>query len=217
MASLTKILFAATLLAIPSTVFAEGEPAPDPAAGGGGDATGGGGTAAPTTTTAPEPAAAGGKGSKTLGVDVAGILPLGDYGDLADFAIGGLVRFEFGVNDQLAVTARAGYIYNLTSVDGVSLGMIPILVGGAYKIGTSGLNAYAELGVTNIRVSVDVGGASASDSKTKFSFGVGAGYQMKKIKARVGFFMPGSSENSNGDSSTLYGVMASVGYDFLSL
>ncbi len=169
---------------------------------------------------APPPAGnemmAGGKGSKIIGVDVVGILPLGDYSNGASFGLGALARFEYGVSDVLAVTARAGYIYNLGTPSGVGLAFIPVLVGATYKVGPPGLFVFGELGFTNIRVSVDVMGASGSDSQTKFSVGAGAGYQTGKIKARLGFFLPGS-EDSGSSSTTLYGIMASVGYDIAAL
>jgi len=56
MARLSKILFAATLLAAPVTALAE-EPTPDPNAGGGGDGTGGTGTGTGDGTGTPAPAA----------------------------------------------------------------------------------------------------------------------------------------------------------------
>ncbi|CAN5176461.1 hypothetical protein BH11MYX1_BH11MYX1_04270 [soil metagenome] len=168
---------------------------------------------------APPPASTetmGGTGSKIIGVDVVGILPLGDYSNGASFGIGGLARFEYGVSDLLAVTGRAGYIYNLGTPSGVGLAFIPVLVGATYKVGPPGLFVYGELGFTNIRVSVDVMGVSGNSSQTKFSFGAGAGYQTGKIKARVGLFLPGSEDNGTS-STTLYGIMASVGYDIAAL
>lgn len=172
----------------------------------------GGAPGAPSTPTA---AATGGAGSKTIGADAAFVLPLGDYADGTDFALGVFGRFEYGVNDALSVTGRVGYLYNKVSSSNVSIGMIPVLVGASYKIGPSGLAVFGELGLTNIRVSLDNFG---SDSRTEFSVGGGAGYQAGKLEARVGFFMPGSISNgSSGTSTTLYGLMASVGYNFASL
>lgn len=212
MTRISKMLFiAAATVAMTGAAFAQdapaaepaAEPAPAPAAD----------PAAPAA--APEAAAPAKK--MTIGADLAFVLPLSDYSDAADFAIGGLARFEYAVNAQISGTARLGYIWNSAKTDGVSIGMIPVMVGGSYKIGTSGLSAYGEIGITNIRVSVDVGGVSASDSKTKLAIGAGVGYQAGKIKARGGFWMPGSLDNGNGGSTTLFGLMASVGYDFASL
>ncbi len=219
MQGLTYVL-AGLMIASPAVALAD-DAVPAPAEG----------EAAPAPTTGGEatPAAGGGDAAvpmkkMTVGADLAFVLPLSDYGDVASAAIGVLGRFEFAVNPQLSVTARVGYLYNLVknvpSGASASLGMIPLLLGGTYNIGTSGLFAYAEVGVTNIRVSASAGGMDFSDSKTKLSFGAGAGYQMKKIKARAGFFMPGSQDNSDGmggtKTTTLFGILASVGYDFAS-
>jgi len=218
MTRISKNLFiAAATVAMSGVAIAQDAPA-DPAAGG--DATGGAAATEPAAPPAGGPAApeaAAPAKKMTIGADLAFVLPLSDYSDAADFAIGGLGRFEYAVNDLISATARVGYIWNSTKTDGFSLGMIPVMVGGSYKIGTSGLSAYGELGLTNIRVSVDAGGISASDSKTKFAVGAGVGYQKDKIKARAGFWMPGSLDNGNGGTTTLMSLMASVGYDFVSL
>jgi hypothetical protein len=194
--------------------------ADDPAAPAG-DPAGGGSAAAPPAGGAPAAVVAGGKGSKIIGADVVGILPLGDYSDLVDFGIGAVGRFEFGLTDEITLTGRVGYIYHLGAPDGFTFSMIPVLAGGTYKIGPSGLSVFAELGITNIRTSIDFMGVSGSDSTTKFSIGGGVGYQQGKIHARAGFFMPGSEDSSNGmggtTTTTLYGILASVGYDFLAL
>jgi len=204
-------LIAAASVAMTGSAFAD-----DPATHDG-DAAGGGSAAAPPAAGAPAEVVAGGKGSKIIGADVLGVLPLGDYSDGVDFGIGAVGRFEFGVTDEIAVTARVGYIYHLGAPDGLTLSMIPVLAGGTYKIGTSGLSVFAELGITNIRVSADFQGTSVTASETKFSVGGGVGYQQGKIHARAGFFMPGSEDNGNGGTATLYGILASVGYDFVAL
>lgn len=212
MTGLSKIwLIAAASAAMTGTAFAD-----DPATPGGGDPAGGS-AAPPPAGGAPGAVVAGGKGSKIVGADLVGILPIGDYSDASNFGIGALGRFEFGISDALAVTGRVGYVYHLGTPDSTSVSMIPLLAGGKYKVGTSGLSVYGELGITNIRVSVDFMGASVSDSETKLSVGAGVNYQKDKIQARVGFFMPGSEDDGNGGSTVLYGILASVGYDFAAL
>ena len=205
---MTSLKFAtiAATLALAAPAFAQDAPATDPNAGAPAAP-----TAAPTTGGA---TMAGPEKKMGVGVDVAGILPLGDYSNGASFGIGALARFEYAVNPMLSATVRAGYIYNLGTPDGEGVSFIPVLVGATYHVGPPGLFVFGEVGITNIRVSIDTMGVSASDSSTKFSFGAGVGYQKEKIKARVGFFMPGSEDNGNGGSTTLYGIMGSVGYDF---
>jgi hypothetical protein len=211
MTNVSKVMFiAAASFAFTGTALAD-----DPAAGG--DATGAPATGAPPPAAAPTPAPmAGGKGSKTIGADVVGVLPLGDYAKSTSFGIGAMGRFEFGINDMIALTARVGYIYHLGTPTDTSIYFIPILVGGTYKIGTSGLFAEAEVGITHIGASATVMGMDFSSSDDKFAFDVGAGYQKEKIKARVSFYMPGSQDNGTS-STTLFGIMASVGFDFVSM
>jgi len=205
---LSKFVIAGlTVAAMTGTAVAQDAPADPPA----GDATGDGSTPATTadpaaTDPAMEPAPAAGK---SIGVDVVGILPLGDYADGANFALGGLARFEYGVKPNIAVTVRAGLIYNFAKEilgETPTILMIPVHVGGKYMIGTSGLFGQAELGITHVRTSV----GDFSDSETKFSFEAGAGYQKGKLAFRAGFYYIASDP-------ALMGIMASVGFDFASL
>ena len=215
---LSKFMIAGlAVTAMTGTALADDPPAGEEGGGGdaaGGDAAGGGDAAAPAPTGDPAaaPAAAGGKGSKTLGVDVGGALPLGDFADFADFGIMALGRFEYGLNDQLAVTARLGLTYWLAKDPVSSYIFVPIYAGVKYNIGTSGLFAHAEAGITHIRVSIDIMGVSGSDSETKFGAVVGAGYQKGKIQARAGFWLPSLEDAGDGQA-----IMATVGYDIMSM
>ena len=150
----------------------------------------------------------------TVGADVVGVLPLGDYSNASSFAIGAEGRFEYNVMPKLNLTVHAGYLYHLGTADGFSLAIVPIYVGGTYELAPK-IFGWAELGLSLIMTSVDVMGVSASNSDNKFGFAVGAGYEVApKIKVRAGFFMPGSYSNGMGGDTTLYGLMGSVGYDF---
>lgn len=209
---LSKFVIAGLSVAVMTgTAMADDPPAGD-AAGGGADATGGGDATAPTgdpAAPAPEPAAAAGGKTKTIGADAVFVLPLGDYGDVANAAIGAMGRFEFGLNPALAITARAGLLYNLAKELGgetPTILMIPVQAGAKYMIGTSGLFGQGEVGFTHTRISI----GDLSDSSTKLSFEVGAGYQKGKLSARAGFWYI-------ADDTALMGIMASVGYDFAAL
>ncbi len=150
-----------------------------------------------------EVSTAGGKG-KVLGVDAVFVLPLSDYADGSNAGIGALGRFELGLNPMLAITFRAGLIYNLAK-DGIdTFLLIPVHAGAKYMIGTSGLFAQAELGVTHYRIS------PGDIAETKFSFEAGAGFQRGQLSARAGFYYI-------AEDPALQGIMASVGFDFASL
>jgi len=202
----SKLTFVATacLAVMGGSVFAQ-DPAPDPTAG---DP-----AAPPPPSGAAAPAAAGGKGSKIIGVDAAVILPLSDYADLVTLGLGVLGRFEFGVNDTLAITGRVGFVYNVIKSDfeGFSLNFVPIYAGAKYKIGTSGLFAFGEVGLTYTLATIDVGGVSASDSEINLGLTAGAGYQMGKISLRGNLLLPDIGETG------VLGIMASFGYDLTSL
>jgi hypothetical protein len=183
---------------------AEPDPSDDPAA----DPTTDDPAADPATEPAAEPAMeepAGGK-SKTIGADVAFLFPLGDFADAVDAAFGALGRFEFGLNPALSITGRAGLLYALSKLDGVTLLMIPVYGGVKYNIGTSGLFAHGEVGIVHSRISFDGG----SDSNTKISFDAGAGYQMGKLQFRAGFWYTATDPASMG-------LLASAGFDFVSM
>lgn len=176
-------------------------PPPPPPPGGGG-----GGAAAP------------GVGQNTIGADVAFVLPVGDYADGVDFAVGAFGRFEHKLNPNLAITGRLGFLYNQIGDDGgtdASLNMI-ILVGGArYNLNAAasdGIFFSGELGINIVRFSADIGGGmEVSDSETDLTTILGGGYQAGKIQARAGLFY------TSTDGEDAIGLMASVGYDFATL
>ena len=156
--------------------------------------------------------APGDKGPNVVGADAVFVLPLGDYGDFADFAVGALVRFELPLTPELGVTARAGYLVDVGTPEvlgvEVSTSYIPFYAGAKYRIGASGLFAAGEIGLTIARASF----GGESDSETKIGATVGAGYQTGKINGRLSLWLPSLEDAGDGQ-----GLMASVGFDFLSL
>src|SRR5688572_27533935 len=95
---------------------------------------------------------------KTLGVDAAVVLPLGDYGEFATLGIGALARFEIPVQPQLAVTIRAGAIFHVMDDEAgdASFLIVPIYGGARYSLGAGGQGVYlaGEAGLSYGRVSV---------------------------------------------------------------
>ena len=169
-----------------------------------------GGAAPAAPAAAPE---AGPAKKMVVGVDVLGVLPLGDYSNASSFALGAAGRFGYMVNPKLTVTARVGYLYHFGTPSFMgtseSLYIIPVHVGAEYELAPKILG-WAELGLDHIAVSV----GSLSNSDDKFGFAVGAGYRvMPKLTLKAGFYMPGSSSNSMGGSTTFYGILFSAGYD----
>jgi hypothetical protein len=156
----------------------------------------------------------------TIGADASFILPTGDYADGVDAAIGVAGRFEHKLNPNLSIIGRLGFIYNLTSQDGLSVNMITLTGGARYNLSATsadGVFLAGDVGLNNIRSSIDVGGVSGSDSETKVTAFLGGGYQLGKIQAKASVFITPDVGGGNGtDSSTLIGVVATVGYDFAS-
>jgi hypothetical protein len=148
----------------------------------------------------------------TIGADLTFVLPLGDYADGADVGVGGLLRIEYAATPELAVTLRGGYLWHKTPSDDSGLGMVPVLLGGVYRF-HGGPFAYGELGINMIRVSTTFMGITATDGETYLSFGAGGGYAVGKVSGRLGFWMPGRPKSLD-ETTTLFGVVASVGFDF---
>lgn len=149
----------------------------------------------------PEPAPPSARGA--IGVDGVAILPVGDYGNAANLAIGALGRVELAVGPGF-VTGRGGLIYNALKGDG-SLLFVPLYGGFRVPIGPSGLYAAGELGATLMFASA--GGASSNDTKLGLTASVGV--RRGAIDARGGLFLP--------DAGNALGLMGSVGFDFAAL
>jgi hypothetical protein len=213
----SKVTFAAiACLAITGgSAFADDQPAGGGGAGvdvSGGAAAGGDPNAAPPAgAPAAGVTATGGKGAKTIGADVMAVLPLSDYADAVDFGVGALARFEFGLNDMMSITARAGLLYHIggpVADAELTFLIVPIMGGIKYKIGTSGLFAAGEAGLAYTRLSGDGG----SESETNLGLNLGVGYQMDKLQFRGEVFIP-----DIGEIDSALGIMVNAGYDFAAL
>jgi len=158
-----------------------------------------------------------------FGGDLAVVIPLGDYADGSDFAAGPLLRLDYMATPQVDLSFRAGYLWHKTDQPSgttsgdYSLSMIPFLVSGEFKVG-GGAFVYGEAGFTIVQVSIEIMGFSATDSKTYLSAGGGVGFRADRLKGKVGFYMPGRPKSDeDGDRTTLYGVLGTIGYDFAAL
>lgn len=150
-----------------------------------------------------------------LGVDAFLAIPIGDYGDRSDAALGALVRAEFAVTPKLSLTGRLGFIFDIGEADGFDSSYIPIYGGIKSTLsggGTNRLFAFGELGATIIRATVEIGGEDFSDSETKVGLTGGIGYQSGKAQLRAGLWFP-----SLGDADDAIALIVNVGYDFVQL
>jgi len=148
---------------------------------------------------------------RTIGVDAAVVLPLGDYGDIATLAVGALARVEVPIANKLAITGRVGALYHLTKeeFDGTLL-FFPIYGGAKYNLGAGpdGLYLAGELGITIGYASADTGFGTASDTDSELGMTLGAGFRKGALDVRGALFIPDLSEADDP------GIMGSVGFDF---
>ena len=148
---------------------------------------------------------------RTIGVDGAVVLPLGDYGEVATLAVGALARVEVPVANKLAVTGRVGALYHITDddFDGTFI-IFPVYGGVKYNVGAGpdGLYVAGELGLSIGYVSVDTGFGTASDTETELGLTLGAGFRKGALDVRGALFIPDLGEADDP------GIMGSVGYDF---
>ena len=145
--------------------------------------------------------------AKIVGVDAALVLPVGDYGKVANAGAGALVRLEVPVGTGF-VFGRAGVIAHAVNdnYDG-SLTFVPIYAGYRHPIGASAYIA-GELGITFGWATVDTGFGQMTDSDSELGVMLSAGMRRGKLDLRGGLFLP--------DADDAMGLMASAGYDFAS-
>nr|HEX4313534.1 hypothetical protein [Kofleriaceae bacterium] len=149
----------------------------------------------------------------TLGVDAVGVAPVGAYSDVSTAAFGADARIAYPVTSSVAAIGRVGYVQDANQMAGFSMSIVPVLVGARVRLGASHVFVDAELGASVITES----GMGTSLTNARFGFQLGAGYQAGKLEAKLGYWVPGSEDLGNGRDSTLGGVVASVGYDFIAL
>ncbi len=133
-----------------------------------------------------------------LGVGGELLLPSGNFGDVAGTGFGGTANFLYQINNQISISAIAGYMtWGGKSID-IGLGKweysysaIPILAGGRYYFteGDSRVYGSAELGFymfsTEITTpsydffGVTIQGGTATETSTEFAFAPGVGFEMK--------------------------------------
>jgi hypothetical protein len=122
------------------------------------------------------------QGRFSVGAELA--LPMGDFGDVSGLGIGGTVRYESAINDNLNWTGTAGYISFAEKDDyNLKISMIPIQAGLKYYF-TESFNGFyggAQLGVSIVKAKSDFFGESVSASDTEFGFAPEIGYHLSVI------------------------------------
>ena len=150
-----------------------------------------------------------------LAADGALAVPVGNLSNGAGVGIGALLRYEYLIQPQLALTGRAGLIYHIPkSVNGAdsTFWTIPILAGAKYALNEQ-FYVAGELGLFSNHSSATVmtpfGNFSGSASETDFGLTAGAGYRRGDLDFRVALNI--LNLDHAGDSMT---IGANVGYSF---
>jgi hypothetical protein len=146
---------------------------------------------------------------KTLGIDGAFALPVGDYGEVATLAGGALVRLEVPLPSGGFITGRGGVLLHAVNRDlgMTSLTLVPIYAGYRHPFGN--LYVAGELGLTigfvTAEANTPFGNASGSDSDTDVGLTVGVGYRSGKLDLRGSLFSPNAEDVA---------LLATAGFDF---
>lgn len=111
-------------------------------------------------------------------------LPLGNFGNAAGFGFGFQARFQYGLNNDLALAGSLGYI-SFGEKNSASSSVFPILVSARYYFtpGESRVYGQADAGLTSFSQTINFnfggfGSGSVTGSSTNFSLGFGGGYEM---------------------------------------
>ena len=149
-------------------------------------------------------------------------LPIGDFGDFANFIVGPSVGFELPVGDNIGITAQIGY--QLVMIDDnpfiKSYSMIPVQAGLKYYFTEQQLGFYAhgQVGIHSATIKTEdftilgVTVAGTSDSNTNLSYALGVGYQLEKLDLglRYNAITPDGDAPDGAKSSSYIGLR--IGY-----
>lgn len=167
---------------------------------------------------AQEPAAAATStaGHKAIAFEFATVFPVGEWRDVTGIGAGALVRGDWFVGADLALTARAGYADHFSrSDDGVefSTSEAPFLLGAAYFFGSGPVRFYAagEMGLVLLHAEIDSSNNALDFSETdaKLGFTAGVGLRRGRADVRLTAFAP-SITNANRAT----GILFTVGFTF---
>jgi hypothetical protein len=142
-----------------------------------------------------------------IGVDAMIVLPVGDYGDGTELALGPIGRAEFPAGPGY-ITGRFGVLYHLTEVDDTTLLFLPLYGGFRYPIGGGQAYVAGEIGITIGYLRADTPLGSGSDTDTELGMSLSAGLRKGQLDLRGGLFLP--------DLDDLVAIFGSVGFDFAS-
>ena len=137
------------------------------------------------------------KPSWIVGMDLRGLLPMGDFEEVASFGVGGTLYAGYAFSPSIAVTARTGYIYTggkeiqdpggLPGTLQTNYGIVPLLGGVKFYFNEGDSRFYAAgeagmfflSGTTELTNSLGGAVSSGSGSDSKFGYAPAVGAQFR--------------------------------------
>ncbi len=171
-------------------------------------------------------------GDNMVGIDFATLIPVDDFGDRTGPLLGPLLHLELPSNTALALTARAGYLFGLSTdtnagIAGLASGeassrvsVIPVWAGAkAYFMGKpEGPYAAVEIGLNYMMLRTDgcvtITGFRRcadfeDDNSAEFGMNLGLGYRYRQLDLRSSLAML-----DLGNAGKTMGLLFSAGISF---
>ena len=154
-----------------------------------------------------------------VAVDLMFVVPVDEYGDVADAGFGTIGRYDHRMGDKLILTGRIGPVFHSSAIGGGHLFMLTALGGMRYDLDPnkrSGTFFTTTLGVNHVRQSVETMNVRLSDSSTSFCLDIGGGFQAGPIQFRgTIFYTPHVGASATGDTANYLGLALTLGYDIV--
>lgn len=124
--------------------------------------------------------------------------PTGDIKKTTGIGFGGFMHVARFVSARLALSGTFGILYHMEK-NSSQLTELPLLAGWNYYPGSNhGLLLFAQVGLVQVRSSVDLEIARFTESKAKFGSQVGAGVALGAGMLRASLMMPSVPDASDG-------------------
>lgn len=153
-----------------------------------------------------------------VAVDLMFVLPVDEYGDVADLGFGTIGRYDHRIGDKLILTGRAGPVFHKAQFE-TRLFMLTALAGMRYDLDPnrrSGTFFTWTLGVNHVREAVESMNVKLSDSSTSFCIDIGGGFQAGPVQFRgTIFYTPHVGASLGGDRTNYLGLALTLGYDIV--
>ena len=153
------------------------------------------------------------KGSNAIGIGADLGLPMGDFGDIAKFGIGGYVKFLYGIGEAGQLTLTTGYqsykakdeYTEFFEADKINFSIIPVLVG--YRHNFNGFYVEPAVGYGSFGTKIKAEDIDVSGSNGGFAYAAGVGF------AKSGFDVSVRYQGISVNSSNISLIGIRIGYN----